>query len=175
MNLTSDIMLSHPLWERADNELCDKDSIGLFGRLVDVYLVACAIGVKADISITEIKEPLIPNKSIGRNTYLSQTNTDLHETLDFLLQNALINSKTINYDVEERLKMAFDPDYNVPKFIPAAFLTGFANYGIEKIFETIDSSSPLVAIDELNIFLNDLVDSDYDDILRKITLEEVLE
>ena len=175
MNLTSDINLVHPLWERADNELCDKNSIGLFGRLIDVYILACAIGIKADKTVTDIPESLSDSKSIGRNTYLSQTNTDLHESLDFLLQNALINSKTINYDIDERLKLAFDPDYSIPKLVPAPFLTGFTNYGIEQIFDIVDSTTSLVAIDGLNNYLNNLIDSDYDEILKRITLEEIEE
>lgn len=173
MILNSDIMLHHPLWERVDNELCNKDGIGLFNRLIDVYILACAIGIKEDKVIDEIEEPLASPKSIGRNTYMSMTNTDLKETLDFMLQNALINSNTIKFNEEERIKLAFDPDYTVSKFSAAAFLTGFANYGIKCIMEQVDSNSPIVVIDGLYQYFNSLAESKYEEILRTITLEEL--
>lgn len=115
MILNSDLILFHPLWEKADNELCGKDGIGLFNRLIDVYVLACAIGVKEDKAITEYELPLSNPKSIGRNTYMSPTNVDLSNLLSFMLQNILLNSKTISLEMDERLKLAFDPDYNSNK------------------------------------------------------------
>lgn len=171
MILNSDIYLPHPLWEKADNELCNNNELGIFNRLVDVYVVACAIGIKEDKVITEIEEPLANPKSIGRNTH--RENSDLRDILDFMLQNALITSQTLSFNEDERLKLAFDPDYNVNKFGAANFLTGFANYGIERIFESISSRSPLVAVTELYKYLETLVESRYDEILKNITLEEI--
>ena len=60
MILNSDLILYHPLWEKADNELCGKDGIGLFNRLIDIYILACAIGVKEDKVVTEYELPLWP-------------------------------------------------------------------------------------------------------------------
>ena len=171
MILSSDIILNHPLWERADRELVD--SCGIFSRLIDIYLIACAIGIKEDKSIVAIKEAGVEEKSIGRNTYMSIQNIDLHDTLDFMLQNALINSKTLDLDNDERLKLAFDPDYSTNKLSAANILTGFANYGIEQIFSHIDSSSSIVIVDELYKYFNELTESKYDDILKAITLEDV--
>ena len=51
MELSSDINLTHPLWSRADNELCNNNEIGIFNRLVDVYVIACAIGIHDDKTI----------------------------------------------------------------------------------------------------------------------------
>ena len=133
MILNSDITLSHPLWERADNELCNNNELGVFNRLVDVYVIACAIGIKEDKTITEIENPV--DKSIGRNTH--RENSDLRDVLEFMLQNALINSSTLSLDLDERLKLAFDPDYSINKLSAHNFLTGFANYGIERIFDAI--------------------------------------
>ena len=48
MILNSDLNLSHPLWEQADNELCNNRELGIFNRLVDIYVLACAIGIKED-------------------------------------------------------------------------------------------------------------------------------
>lgn len=171
MILNSDINLIHPLWERADNELCDNSELGIFNRLVDVYVLACAIGIKEDKTLTEIENPLENTKSIGRNTH--RENLDLRDMLDFMLQNALINTSTLKFDLDERLKLAFDPDYNISKLSAANFLTGFANYGIEKIFECIGSKSSLVAVSELYSYFESLAESRYDEILKNITLEDL--
>lgn len=173
MQLNSDISLHHPLWERADNELCSNNELGIFNRLVDVYVIACAIGIKEDKIITDIEEPLASPKTIGRNTYMSSINTDLRDMLDFMLQNALIHSKTINLEMDERLKLAFNPDHNNNKISAANFLTGFANYGIVKIFDNISSKSSLVAVSELYKYFESLADAQYESILKNITLEEL--
>lgn len=175
MTLTSDITLYHPLWERADNELCGKDGIGLFKRLVDVYLVATAIGIREDKVVDNTDTPLEQPKTIGRNTYQSQLNTDLFDTIEFMLQNALVNTATIRIDNDERLKLAFDPEYSTEKLRPAEFLTGFANYGIERIFEHIDSSSPLVVISDLHQYFESLSDISIDEILAEITLDDLIQ
>ena len=174
MQLTSDIILTYPLWERADNELTNEEHLGIFKRLIDVYLIACSIGIKDDKIIESPKEAdSSVKKEIGRNTYTSSINTDLKDMLDFMLQNAIIHSKTIDLDIDERLKLAFNPEYSIAKLSPAAFLTGFANYGIEKIFEQIDSTSSLVAISELREFFEKLSEERFEELLKNITLEDL--
>ena len=176
MILSTDIEMRHPLWERADNELCANNKIGIFNRLVDVYVLACAIGIKEDKSISDkdIDTPLSSPKTIGRNTH--RENTDIRDLLDFMLQNALINSKTLNLDVDERLKLAFNPDYNNKKIRATEILTGFANYGITQIFDKISSNSSLVAEVDLYTYFESLTinENEYDKILESITLEEIL-
>lgn len=172
MQLSSDLEMRNPLWERADNELCSNNELGIFNRLVDVYVLACAIGIKEDKVIydADIDNPLATPKTIGRNTH--RENLDIRDLLDFMLQNALIHSQTINLDMDERLKLAFNPDYNNKKLRAADFLTGFANYGITKIFENLASRSSLVAVSELYTYFECLADSQYDDLLKNITLED---
>ena len=172
MILNSDLILYHPLWEKADSFLCNKDAACMFNRLIDVYLIACAIGIKEDKVVTEIQYQLENPKSIGRNTYMSLQNTDLSDSLHIMLQNALINSKTLDLDLDERLKLAFDPEYTT-KLSAATFLNGFANYGIEKIFEHVTSESSLAAIDQMYKYLESLCDSNYEQILNNITLEDL--
>ena len=173
MTLTSDITLYHPLWEKTDNDLCDKDGIGLFKRLIDAYILAAAIGIREDRCITTIEDPLEQPKTIGRNTYQSQLNTDLFDVLEFMLQNAIINSSTVSYSTDERLKLAFDPDYYVDKLKPAEFLTGFANYGITKIYDSIDSSSSIVAIHDIYKYLDSQSSDSIEELLSEITLENL--
>ena len=171
MILNSDIVLKHPLWVRADMELCSNKELGIFNRLVDVYIIACAIGIKEDKISSDSDDAEI--KFIGRNTYMNMSNTDLRMLLDFMLQNAILHSKHIHYDIDERLKLAIHPDYTVPKLSAASFLTGFANYGIEKIFEKINSESPLVVISDLNEYFESLTSNNLSDLLSNIMLEEI--
>lgn len=173
MILSSDLEMRHPLWERADNELCSNNELGIFNRLVDVYVLACAIGIKEDkvINDSDIDNPLTSPKTIGRNTH--RENTDIRDLLDFMLQNALIHSKTLNLDEDERLKLAFNPDYNNKKVKAAEFLTGFANYGITQIFDNLTSHSSLVAETELYKYFESIADERYDDIIQNITLEDI--
>ncbi len=173
MQLSSDLEMRNPLWERAENELCSNNELGIFNRLVDVYVLACAIGIKEDKVIydADIDNPLSTSKTIGRNTH--RENLDIRDLLDFMLQNALIHSQTINLDMDERLKLAFNPDYNNKKLRAADFLTGFANYGITKIFENLASRSSLVAVSELYTYFENVSDSQYDELLKNITLEDI--
>jgi hypothetical protein len=71
------------------------------------------------------------------------------------------------------LKLAFDPDYNNGKLKAAELLNGFANYGIEQIFSKIDSVSPLVAVEEIHSYFEEMSDTMLDDILKTITLDEL--
>lgn len=173
MILSTDLEMRHPLWERADDELCSSNELGIFNRLVDIYVLACAIGIKEDkiISESDIDNPLSSPKTIGRNTH--RENSDIRDLLDFMLQNALIHTKTLNIDDDERLKLAFNPDYTNKKIRAAEFLTGFANYGITKIFENIESRSSLVAEGELYRYFESLSNAPYEQILETITLEEL--
>ena len=167
MILNSDLILYHPLWERADNELVNKNGIALFNRLIDVFLIACAIGIMDGTSIDDIETPLETPKSIGRHTYMSHANSDLSDIISFLLQNAILTSTTINIPNDERIKLAFDPDYaySDKKLSASQFLIGFANYGIEQIFKSIDSKSHLVAINELHQYFEDSAEAEYDDVI----------
>lgn len=173
MILSSDLEMRHHLWERADNELCSSNELGVFNRLVDVYVLACAIGIKEDKVIldSDIDNPLSSPKTIGRNTH--RENTDIRDLLDFMLQNALLHSKTINLDEDERLKLAFNPDHINKKVRAAEFLTGFANYGITQIFNQMASHSALVAEVELYDYFESLANAPYDKLLETITLDDL--
>lgn len=175
MQLSSDLEMFHPLWERADNELCSTNELGIFNRLVDVYVLACAIGIKEDkvINNDEIENPLSSPKTIGRNTH--RENLDIRDLLDFMLQNALLNTSTLNIDEDERLKLAFNPDYVHKKINAANFLTGFANYGITKIYENIKSNSSLIVESELYGYFEEMANVQYEYILKNITLEDILD
>ena len=146
--------------------------MGLFSRLVDIFLIACSIGIKDDEIIVDEESSSIV-RTIGRNTYQSMINTDLKEQLDYMLQNSIINSKHLPFDIDERLKLAFDPDYKNEKLKPSSFLANFATYGIKKMLDAVKSDSPIVAINELFAYLTTLSESRYEELLKNITLDNI--
>lgn len=123
-----DIYLKHNIWLKAF-EL--RDELVIFKRVVDVFIVALSIGV-ADDEIVEIEEFENP-KSIGRNTLNS--NDDVKHLLTFLYQNAILSTKHISLDKDERKKIAFNHDNIDLKYVPSNFLLPYANYGMTKIAE----------------------------------------
>ena len=175
MILSSDLILNDPLWEKAQDVLMGQ--LGLFDRLIDVFLVACSIGIKNDSQIKndEIEFPLAQPKSIGRNTYLSGINSDLNDTLHMMLENAIITSKHLDFDMDERLRLAFNPDHENKKFSPANFLVAFANYGIKEIFDNINCDLPATTVaDDLYRYLNSQRENGYEDLLESITLDDLI-
>lgn len=163
MQLNSDFFLYHPLWEKADTDLVH--SLGLYKRLIDVFVIACAIGIQEDkiIPAKDIEEPLENEKTIGRNTYQSAINADLGDILHFMLQNAIINTSHLDWDSDKRLEAALNPNYVVEKFRPTEFLISFANYGIVQIFQHVNQSTHSAAIiqKELNDYYQEIVDKNY--------------
>lgn len=173
MTLTSDFELYYPLWEKADNEICNHERIGLFKRLIDLYIVACAIGVQADSVIKDFENKLERPKTIGRNTYLSMENTDLFNALNFMLKNAILTSKTVDLDQDERISLAFDPEYENKKLSAVQFLNGFANYGLKEIYSVIEQSDSMAVIDKIYNYLIAKTESNYEELLKLITLEDI--
>lgn len=175
MILSSDLILTHPLWEKAQDDLINR--LGIFNRLIDLFLIACSIGIREDkqINSDDIETPLSQPRSIGRNTYQSAINTDLSDLLNLMLQNSILTSKCLNMDLDERLKLSFNPDYENKKFSPANFLIGFANYGIVEIFNNINCDLPATTVsDDLYTYLNSLRDNDYEDLVNTITLDDLI-
>jgi len=170
MILNSDFFLKQPIWFEAEEKLMEE--LGIFDRLVDIFILAVAIGVKDDKRIKD-EDGSNEYKTIGRNTYGSTLNTDLNDLLHYFLQNALITSNTIDYDIDERLKLAFDPEYNVKNFSGTNFLVEFANYGINEIMNNVNSKSYQVVSDQLNSYFTTLSEFDFSELLQYISLEDL--
>ena len=172
MNVTGDIILRHTLWTDAEDSLCKGF---IFERLVDLFVVACAIGIKEDKYIENNMQDDDKPKSIGRNTYLVK-NEDLTTIITFLFQNAVLNSKTVSFDNDTRLRIAFDPDFpderSKIQFSPTNFLVKFANYGVSKILEW-KSDSDIEYIDRIKNEIDEMLLKDYSDIIKQIN-EEIL-
>lgn len=137
MQVKTDIELYHHNWEKLEDLVGSSSKIGLFKRNADVFILACSIGVSED-SILEVdkEQSLEKPKNIPRNV-ISQ-NQDVYDAIEFLLQNAIINSKHIDYNDEERMKIAFDDEHVSETFKQWEFLIKFANYGMIRLLEKIE-------------------------------------
>ena len=162
MILNSNFSLKHSIW----NELQDlypvqngpKPKIALFPRLIDLFILACAIGMKNETRVpNDVSEEVT---GVNSKTYNDPANDDLKKMLDFLLKIMIL---TLNvpelekYDRAEKEKLAFAADYNIDKFNAANILCEYANFGAIKISELITSqdtetiSNILDYIDELKV------------------------
>lgn len=167
MNISGDILLRHSLWKEAYDRYC-KDSI--FDRLVDLFIVACSIGIKEDEIIENDLSSDDDCLSIGRTTYLVK-NEDLTTIVTFLFQNAVLNSKHIDFDANTRLRIAFDPDFpdsgTKINLSPTAFLVKFATYGLTKMDEKY-LANDLALIMNLKDLLDEHIQDDYSELLEEI-------
>lgn len=167
MNISGDILLRHSLWKEVYERYC-KESI--FDRVVDLFIVACSIGIKEDKIVENDLSSDDDCISIGRNTYLVK-NEDLTTIITFLFQNAVLNSKHIDFDINTRLRIAFDPDFPDANakinFSPTSFLVKFATYGLTKINENYNSND-LALINNIKELLDTHIQEDYSDLLEEI-------
>lgn len=134
----SDIILRRKCWAKMEPLLEQK----IFSRQIDIFILACSIGVCEDKFLEDDKEDvLLEEKSIGRNTI--QTNFDLQELLIYLYQNAVLNTKNIDLSVDERKQAAFDldNDMKVGNMSFEALLTKFADYGMSILAEKVTDHS----------------------------------
>lgn len=129
MQYKRDMDLKHPNWKKVEELLESNGALGLFNRLVDIFILACAIGVKEDKILESGTEE---GRSIARNTL--NVNSEVSDRLELLYRTAIVTTKYINYTVDERLRIAFDPDSNTDNNLyPTNFLVPYANYGLEKL------------------------------------------
>ena len=175
MDIKNDISLKYIGWdkERVDQLVYDPSrpsQTAFFGRTVDLFIVACAIGI--------LEDKRIPNdgqkeyNSIGRNTY--QINEDVSRIFHFLFENAILTTKTVDFDSDTRMKLAFDSNFNLEKFSPNTFLVEFSNYGVDKIWEQ-RTAHDIETITNIMELLKNLVDPEFEKLKNEIfkTLEEI--
>ena len=129
MQFKRDVDLKHPNWKKVENLIESNGALGLFNRLVDIFILACAIGIKEDKTLESGSDE---GRSIARNTL--NVNNEVSDRLELLYRTAIVTSKHISLSIEERLKIAFDPDSNSDNnYYPTNFLVPYANYGLDKM------------------------------------------
>lgn len=175
MEIKGDISLKYSGWA---DDIVDQlvinnknsDTTAIFGRTIDLFIVACAIGICEDKRVPN--DGAKEYNSIGRNTYI--TNDDVSRIFHFLLENAIITTKTIDFDIETRMKLAFDPNFNIEKFSANNFLIEFANYGIDKLSEKV-TKHDIESLINITDLLKNMMSPDYTKMLEEIQkdLEEI--
>jgi hypothetical protein len=161
MIISGDFYLNGPVWEKLRENLINKHKF--FDRIVDIFIIACSIGIAGDNQKSFEGEII----TIARDTY--QTNNDISDAFDFMMKNAILTSNHINFDIETRMKMAFDSEFKISNFSPVSFLIKFANHGAEKIEEII-SEHDIDTADHLIDLINNYVKDNFKDNIKEIEL-----
>ena len=139
MALKTDAVLKGPIWDITLNRLVGT----VFKTQWDVYALSIAIGMMYDCQIES--DDMVPDgydtepHTVGRNVLGHAQNRSL---LEFMLQTAMITTKHLDLDENERLEIAFNDDKKL-NFNPIQFLTKFANYGISMINDVIDDTDDI--------------------------------
>ena len=155
MRINGDIVLKGTHWEQLRSALIEKS--GIFTRVVDFFVIAASIGIASDSLEDAQGDDVI---TIARDTY--QTNYDLLDIFDFMLKNIILTSNHIDFDIEERMKIAFDDDYYVDNFSFNTMLVRFANYGANKMLE-ICTEHDMDTMDQLVELIKKYIDDNYRD------------
>ena len=135
MEITTDIALKGQEW----TQLIDKMS-KIFNTRTNymLYMLCLAIGIHYDSIKTEseMTEFEGSNPSVPRNVV--QNNDKGH--LDFMFQAAILTTKHVELNEEERLSLAFGEKALVGKLSKIAFLTQFANYGAVELLKQVGTN-----------------------------------
>lgn len=170
MIISGDILLKHSLWNEAEDKLCDGF---IFSRLVDLFIVSCSIGIKEDKIIENDLSDDDKIKAIGRTTYLVK-NEDVNAIFYFMFQNAILNTKHVNFDNDTRMRIAFDPDFPDEKtkinLSPTGLLVKFANYGLKQLLDLYNQNE-LIYLEKIKDYLDSKTMPDYSDIIKDIINE----
>lgn len=169
MQLTSDVILKGPIWA----ESIDKLHGTIFDTNWDIYALCVTIGMFYDKQIksddmTSPEHEEAP-RYIPRNMLGHAQNESL---LDFMFQTALVTTKLLNLDEDQRLELAFGSSEVSAEldFSPLAFLTDFANYGVTKLHEQVSDVSDVETMESIMTFLSAL----YENGVNEIDVDEDL-
>lgn len=168
LELTSDVILKGPIWSESIDQLKGK----FFDTIWDIYALSISIGMMFDCQIDS--DDMVPEgydqepRYIPRNLLGHAQNESL---LEFMFQTALVTTKWLDLDEDQRLELAFSEDKK-PDFNPVAFLTKYANYGITKIHELISDSDDIETMESLMTFLNSAYESGIDNLANNEELED---
>lgn len=160
MDFTTDVELKGEIWEKVLDKLVglqgSTESFKIFDSYFDVFALSAAIGIMYDKrkpTVTSDKVFTVP-----RNVLIGSTR---RQDLEFYLTTAIISSKTIDYTIDERLMIAFGEKET--SFKGLKFLTEFANYGVDYIYDII-TNHDLETMENIKDMLekiekNDLLDN----------------
>lgn len=160
MILNSNLSLKHSAWYKMQDlypvQGGPKPKVGLFPRLIDLFIVACTIGMKLNKRVPNDQTEEITG--INSKTYNDPINDDLKRILDYLLKMLILTMdvpELKNVDTTTKQKLAFSSEYNVEKFNAASILCEYANAGVIELCNLIGSSDT-ETIDNIITYIKEL-------------------
>ena len=160
----SDVALKGQLWI----DYIDRLRGVLFENQWQLYALCISVGIMYDKQL-DFEQLENQNTSIPRTMLNRMENRSL---LEYMLQTAILTTKTVDFDEKTRLTLAFGEEKDKdPNFNEYSFLTGFANYGLTIIDKEIgEYTNDVELIEVLISFLNDKFENGIGD---KVDLENV--
>ena len=133
MELTSDFLLRGPIWVNTINSFYP---IFKTRANYEIFMLCLAIGIMYDKQITSFPDEDVEPKNVPRNVIQNNDNGKL----DLMLQAAILTTKNLNLEEDERLELAFSDKKADDKFNRHDFLLSFANFGVTKLAECVGES-----------------------------------
>lgn len=163
MILNSNLSFKHSAWLKMQElypvQGGPKPKIAIFPRLIDLFIVACSIGMKNNERVeNDGSEELA---SVNSKTYNDPINDDIKRTLDYLLKILILTMdipELKDYDRSTKEKLAFSSDFVVDKFNAASVLCEYANAGVVKL-ESLITEQDTETISNIVTYLEDLKNS----------------
>lgn len=134
----------------------DLKNIGVFDLNIDLMIFAISIGINSNTW----KEPNgTDTVEVTRSTL---TNYETHNALDFLFKTAILTCDVpfVSLSDEQRMKLAFDPTYEIDGFDTYKFLLGFLETGFDSIEKEIYSKVAEDVISNIHSFSQLLIERD---------------
>ena len=149
MEITGDVILKGSNWRKA-LEAFSPFFPQYLQPNYSIYSISIAIGIMYDKQLDIAGE----ESETEKETRASVPRTVLHphnEQLDFLFQTAILTSNLVNFNQDERMKLAFSPSCDI-KFNKFEFLTKFANFGVGRLLEEA-SDDPIETMENVKKFI----------------------
>lgn len=163
MILNSNLSFKHSAWLKMQElypvQGRPKPKIALFPRLIDLFIVACTIGMKLGERVANDSSDEIA--SVNSKTYNDPVNDDIKRTLDYLLKVLILTMdipELSNCDRSTKEKLAFAADFNLDKFNAASVLCEYANAGVIKMADLI-TEQDTETINKIITYLDELKNS----------------
>lgn len=145
MELTTDFLLRGPVWVNTIEKL---SPIFKTRTNYEIFMVCLAIGIMYDQRIKSFEDEDTDPKNVPRNVI--QNNDD--GRMDFMLQSAILATKTVNMTEDERLELAFGEKKENEEFNKHDFILSFANFGVTKLAELVGDSE-IESMEKIKYFL----------------------
>lgn len=171
MELTTDVLLRGATWAQTIDGL---SAIFKTRTNYSIFTLCITIGIMYDQRIERFEDkPDEEPRNVPRNVIQNNDNG----RMDFMFQAAVLSTRTLELDEEERLDLAFGERQDFSRLgtdSKIAFLTSFANFGVTKLAELI-GDTPIESMENIKKFLVSSIEGynfDLDGISDDVWLED---